>query len=413
MINFATGGTVENTITLQLECVSCKHYFSVELPISELELPTNNNRIRRRNHNQPVACPRCHADNRYWLRILHLPRYFTALRQDLPPLNSLINSIVQWVDQFKSATIALLLVGVMLYWIFSRHFDDGDPVVNWALAVLTVLTGMAMIFSVTGHWIQAREHRSLTPYRQLPPPIAPHILTGIKIFALMVLVIPLLVHLILPGAYYLINTSINPYSPSLESRAESLTATAVELRTALLEKTWTETETKDKDKLEILTATVVTDTESLVNFLDGIEPFEAPIGKPSPERPDTETLGLWMKLLGSTAIATFLLAYQAVNGYIRRVSPLLPPPIYVSVVKLTDVAIAEIQQTLRLPQQELAEIEWLDAKRNPQGGITLSGTRVLLRDTFQNPRKVRTYVVETDEWGRVQGITTKNGNGHS
>ena len=416
MINFVTGGTVENTITLQLECVSCKHFFSVELLASALELPINNSHARRRTQNQAVKCPRCQADNRNWLRILHLPRYFTALRQDFPPLNSLINGILQWVDQFKAAFVALLFTGFMLVWVLYYHFDKNELVDSWALAILTFLTGIAIIFSVTGHWVKAREHRSITPYRQangIQGNIDPHLFTGIKIFGVMVLGIPLLVHLVLPGLNYLISPLISPSVPSLESRTQGLKATALQLQEDLLAKTWTESEDKKRDEFETIISAVVTHTQALATYVNGIPEFQEATGPKPPGRPDPEILGIWIKLLGVTGIGAFLLSYQAVNGYIRRVSPLLPPPIYVSVVKLTEVAIAEIQQTLRLPQQELTEIEWLDAKRNRKGGITLSGTRIILRDTFQNPRKVRTYVVETDEWGRVQDISTKNGNGHS
>lgn len=411
MTTFAFTRPQEVMLTLQLECVSCKHYFSVDLPTSELELPTDNNRQRRRMPTQPIECPRCHADNRYWFRILRLPRYFnfTFMRRASPFLNKLINRSMQWIEQFTMASVALLITIVMMLGVIINHTNSDNSVHNISFPILTLLTGVLICFSMTGRWQEVREHQQLALYRhetKLLKMIPPHVLSGLFIFGLLVVVIPGLLHFAIPETSIIFHKLVNPTTqPTLNVRTQDMLKSINELGLNLNEAELDET---DKETLTPLVNNVMAEMDTLAKLVADISDLDKG-GIEIPDAIDTKPLRTWVKFLGLTGLIAFTLSYHAVNSHIRQVEPLLPPPVFVSVSTLSNLALEEIRNTLRLPMEELTHVEWMDAKRNASGGISLTGIRVMSRDGFNDPRHIRTYLVETDPWGRIQDIRTQNG----
>lgn len=121
----------------------------------------------------------------------------------------------------------------------------------------------------------------------------------------------------------------------------------------------------------------------------------------------------WFVFVGIAAAVGTLFGYLATEEYAKRANRQLPAPIYATVANMTRVVIWEARRALEI-RRNLNEIQWLQAIRNPDGGITLIG---LERDTpdYDNQTnnlsdKVRAqkYHIVSDLLGHIESVTVQD-----
>lgn len=80
----------------------------------------------------------------------------------------------------------------------------------------------------------------------------------------------------------------------------------------------------------------------------------------------------WFVFVGIAATVGTAMGYFATEEYAKSINRHLPPPIYAAVANMTRVVIWEARRALEI-QRTLGQIQWLEATRNDDGGITLVG----------------------------------------
>ena len=398
--------------TMQLECVSCNEHFTVPLMAPE---PT-----RRATSMAPgpaLICPRCGTNNHNWFNIKYvhlLPR--TEEQQNF--LRSQVEQWTHWLERFPLAGLALLITILLLVWATYEAFLSQDFVQNTTntifLVLFTFLGGAIPIFSITSQWKQVREQLLLRTIRQTHPVstvIPVHWRNAfIQVLAFAVF-LPVLFYLIFPKIDQVVTSLENVVSPepSLATQSQQL---AENVRVLANKIPFEELSPSPQvETLRVQTQTIITATQKLQMAAAAIPELNRDTGEPPapPASTNMPFVRIWFKVVGGSSLAAALLSILAVHMYIQRINPLLPPPIFVNVTKMTSLALHEIRNTLQIPAEELDRIEWLDTKRNDDGGILLHGIREILPDTFGRPKRVRTYLIKTDPWVRIQDIQTKNG----
>ena len=125
--------------------------------------------------------------------------------------------------------------------------------------------------------------------------------------------------------------------------------------------------------------------------------------------PGTSTmLNTWMKYVGLACLIAVITAVASTEIYVGRINQHLPKPICSSIPNMTRVVQWEIGRSLE-SLEELREVEWMDARRNRQGGIILEGLRRAPNETATgNYVRAQRYIVTSDMWGCIQETAVKH-----
>lgn len=398
--------------TMQLECVSCNEHFTVPLIAPE---PT-----RRATSMAPgpaLICPRCGTNNHNWFNI----KYTHLLDQSEEQQNFLrfyVEQGTHWLERFPLAALALFITFLWVVWAIYEMASSRDFAQNTTnmifLILFTTLGGIIPVSTITSQWKQIREQLLLHTIEQKPTfsaVIPAHwrgALIQVMVFAIF---FPLLFYLLIPKVDQVMTNLENVVSPepSLATQSQQLAANV-----KVLADKFPFEELPPSPQVETLraqTQTIITATQKLQMAAAAIPELTRDTGEPPapPASTNMPFVRTWFKVVGGSSLAAALLSIVAVHMYIQRINPLLPPPIFINVTKMTSLALHEIRNTLQIPTEELDQIEWLDTKRNDDGGILLHGVREIPSDTFGRPKRVRTYLIKTDPWVRIQDIQTKNG----
>ena len=388
--------------TMQLECVSCNEHFTVPLIAPE---PTH--RVSSMAPGPALICPRCGTNNHNWFNI----KYAHLLRAQVEQWS-------HWLERFPLAGLALfitfLLIILAIYEaIFSGNFAPNKTNTMF-LVLFTFLGGVIPVFSITSQWKLVREQLLLRTIGRKPPfftAIPAHWRNALFQIVAFAILPPLLFYLLLPKIDQGMTNLEDAFypEPSLAAQTRQFVEDGRKLADKLL---FEEVPASSQaEMLHIQTQAMISVTQRLQMAVSAIPELNIHTGEP-PQPPASTNMPFirtWFKIVGASSLAAALLSIVAVHMYIQRINPLLPPPIFVNVTKMTSLALHEIRNTLQIPAEELDQIEWLDTKRNDEGGILLHGIREIPSDTFGRPKRVRTYLIETDPWVRIQDIQTKNG----
>ncbi len=120
--------------------------------------------------------------------------------------------------------------------------------------------------------------------------------------------------------------------------------------------------------------------------------------------PGTATmLNTWLKYVGLSCLVAVITAVVATQIYTSKISSHLPQPLSYSLSRLTRVVLWEARHTLEI-NGHFDHIEWNEAYRTIDGGITLRGHLCPPNNSNRLPEKyVRAtcYTLRSDLWGHI------------
>jgi hypothetical protein len=113
-------------------------------------------------------------------------------------------------------------------------------------------------------------------------------------------------------------------------------------------------------------------------------------------------LNTWLKYVGLSCLVAVITSIVTANIYESKVRRHLPQPLCYSLSRLTRVVLWEACHTLEINGQ-FDRIEWNDAYRNDNGGITLRGYLCPPTNGQNNGKYIRamSYTLISDLWGHI------------
>ncbi|MCB8922843.1 MAG: hypothetical protein H6662_14745 [Ardenticatenaceae bacterium] len=443
--------------TLQIECVACKelitlaegpeeatreqdnwHHPPVEQPsillryldrVSRREtqpqnrphtaVPTSENDVEDKNKNEPIpiTCPRCGADNRNWVHILH--------PQNQKCLDRLINF---WpIGLGLIIALAIPIIGLTR---FGEKIESGKQTL---LVTIILLSGLLPLLIMPRMWMSMREHRNAQGIVPGQSTISPPIRVAFILLAVFVFVLPGFIYVAVPlGFDYLSNLISPPDSPTLQQRIEQVHAqigdalnaektppnkwnTAENATVALETLLKIEPETNERwytriyHVLDEATQVLKTKPESelIPKIANEIAVLERFIASTQPPRVDKEFLKTWFKYVLTASLLAMLFGWWATRQYANKINLHLPRPIYYSVANMTRVVAWEAKRALEI-RDYLSQIQWVDVERNELGGITLIGLFRASPNFDQQGKPVgqflraQRYEIMSDCWGHIE-----------
>jgi hypothetical protein len=346
-----------------------------------------------------VTCPRCDTDNRNWLQLHARPERrerILGISPDRFPM-----AVWGMFISFALAVIAFaLVVKPDLDFIIRRAF---------ILLLAVALTGYLTTMFVTGRWRAQREYRYKRPFmsqvsgwRQLSPVWR----AGLPVLPATVVLMPLLLFVILPLSLNIVGLVTGassaedaPVRPTIIG--SGLDATKETLETLL---SHVKDDHEANNQIETMLAIIEELRENPISSSGERVPAETSSGLGL--ELDRDFLRTWLWFVGGAWVIAFGLALLAVNGFVKRVDSVLPPPLFTSVARMTPVVIREARIALRSNDTITRQIQWTRVERLPDGGVKLIGLHregPAVEENGRFPKTVRAqrYTIQTDLWCRI------------
>lgn len=121
----------------------------------------------------------------------------------------------------------------------------------------------------------------------------------------------------------------------------------------------------------------------------------------------------WLVFVGIAATVGTIMGHFATEEYAKSINRQLPPPVYATVANMTRVVIWEAHRALEI-QRPLHEIQWLEATRNEDGGITLTGIERdmpdfdALTNNFSDRVRAQKYHIVSDHLAHIISATVSD-----
>ena len=380
--------------TLQIECVSCKELISLAEGAEESKRgqddwyhpPTEQphillrylDRISRRETHPPhrpytiinkstkdqrakqeripITCPRCGADNRNWVHILHPQR----------------RSVSDWLTDFRLVGVGAFVLFPIFATMSIRASGKIDGIGELTLLIIVMaLAGFLPLVIMPRMWMGLREYRNARSIARSiahgQSAISPPIRIALILLAFFVFVLPGFIYVAVPVFESISDLILTPDTPALseDSQSESTSKPAGEAANS---------------------------EQSLISKLL--------------KNVNLDFLKIWFKYVLILSLLAMLFGWLAVWQYVNRINRHLPRPIYYSVAAMTRVVAWEAKRALEI-RDHLERIQWMDVKRNEFGGINLIGLFRADPDLDPQGKPVRSllraqrYEIASDRWGRI------------
>lgn len=376
-----------------------------------------------------IVCPRCGADNRNWVRILHTPLW------------------QQWRVLWP-ALLGLLITGAIWLIAYDRLGNRFDETARVPFFVSLFLAGVLPSLFLPMAWRQQREYRNARSLLPNPGWISPVLFMALTFFFTFVFILPGALFVAMPlGFEYIERLLAPPVQPTLEARMQTLhngvqavlsgndvgKKTAVEEAISRLEALQAEAERKAviytlfgvetsiqnsatedqkpestdvngraqatlrwaKRHIQVNSAPQLT---ALIT--QQIVALEALVSTPPEPLLDLEFLKTWFKYTVTVSLFASLCGAGAAMLCVSGADPHLPPPLYFSLAEMTRVVGWEVKRVLELPG-DMSQMEWQTAVRNELGGLTLVGIIRGAAGIGASYVPARRYEVVSDPWGRI------------
>lgn len=363
-----------------------------------------------------LNCPRCGADNRNWLHVLH----GHADDSSFPP---------SWWYKFRPAVWGVAIAVALTVAAAWRQFDADNVGRSLVFLLAVFLAGFLPCYFVPKAWYALRDYRNGRGYVPTRIPLSPPLRHILIIGAIFIFILPGFLYIATPLGFDFAGELISPTSPpTLPQRIN----TVIEEIGPVLEKTPNDKEVRAEDAVGTLerlldltpaegatlyqrsqtalaaardTAKQRPDSETTTQIAAEIGTLESFINATKPPRVDTGFLKTWFKYTMTSHVLAAVLAMMAVSQYVGRINRQLPRPIFHSVSGMVRVVQWEVQRALEV-DGDMRHVQWMDVERNEVGGINMIGLHRASPE-FEDGRPAGTtiraqrYEIMSDAWGRL------------
>ncbi len=372
-----------------------------------------------------VHCPRCGADNRNWLSLQNKgnKRFWQ-----------------KYYSRFPQVIYPLILVGVFII----AALRTSLPLLQQFFLIIGIpLAIWGLVAELTSRWNKLREGQHIARVK----PDAPNEERALWIrgFAWVFhasVLIPLVIFVLAPRSVQYAIELVEPepeetvveaatavgemVNQDLDATASNLKAISEEMDDLLANMP---TDASPQFEREVATfseklSSIVTAALNELNLIRQESPGiiegrrDQELGKISEARADaleqlTEEvmadirfLIIWAVLVGLPTFISVFFVMAGIKSYIKKIDGQLPPPIFHSVAGMTRIVSWEAKQALEI-EGTMHHIQWVDVKRNEEGGITLIGLHRELPSfdatgqAYGEMVRAQKHVIKTDMWGRI------------
>ncbi len=469
----------ETLVTLQVECVACRERFVVAegeqrarageqkrqwqpaaagQPRLDLRFLPQRNRKAVTPSPRPdvfetapqpetpsaqtaIVCPRCGADNRNWVKILHTPIW------------------EQWRVLWP-ALLGLLITGAICLMAYNRFGNKFEETERIFFFIALLLAGALPSLFLPMAWRQQREYRNARGLLLTVGPVSPLLSMALTFFLIVVFILPGALFVVMPLGFESVERLLSPppAEPTLTARIQTvrdqvetvLNGASEEKKTAAQEAVagLEALQAEAVKKAEAEAASTITPTAQISATSTGTaapegaterqerestdwngraqavlkwasqytqenpaSPLPARIVSPvvalealtsTPPEPvvNQEFLKTWLKYTLTVSLFASLCGALASALRASAVDPHLPYPIYYSLAEMSRVVGWEVKRVLELPG-DMSQMEWQTAERNQLGGLTLVGIIRSAAGIGAAYVPARRYEVVSDPWGRI------------
>ncbi|MCP4426155.1 MAG: hypothetical protein GY803_16810 [Chloroflexi bacterium] len=388
-----------------------------------------------------INCPRCGADNRNWMHILH--------PQDVRPSNwfwaALPRKFLIWQRRFPTALTGIALSSSLALptFIYFLGTEYSTPL-SFFLLLFIIITAIAPAQDLTTRWRKLREseHLRKVPSIQSVNEEATMWLRGFALILLGSFVLPLIFFqfgphslsfifaIIQPAPEKVVDNAAAPYLNALDtSYANAMDEASLAIEDAM--KTLDDLPTADsrivdpiledfrQDLDEILENVASSAYPATIRQKAAMETFvkDAKVAVRKEHRREIDKaldevtgdigyLALWGLTVGLSSLLSVFTTMSALKEFVKKINAQLPPPLCHSVANMTRVVVWEAKRSLEIGD-EVHQIQWTRVERNDEGGIVLVGLfrdepTAVPQDDFPDTRALaQQYAIISDKWGRI------------
>lgn len=472
----------QTRIVRQLKCVSCQEQFTIseDEPTHEKgqhseknwQMATNNkpdiklyyrpDRSRRsaspeshtfpdpdsltyrtweNEHWELVHCPRCGADNRNWLNIIHPSQ--TAVTGIISLLPSGLRT---WQQRFPLAMVGILFSFLFCFTAFLFLLEvDYSITLDVSLILFIFLAALfpAAELTQTKNWKAFRQEKHLRKLKNVKQDNVEvgFWLRGFIFVFLVAFVLPVVFFQMGPRVFDAVVMVIKgspagtvtnvaaPYVQALDDSLEGLpddisdmtTAVLVDLKAApdgnndvvmrILGRFRSDLDSVLRDTASSTYAEIVPQIEALKTIVDDAK---ADIERAQEDEIQKEIkanaggvgyMALWGLMVGLSGLLSVFTSMRALKDYVQQIDGQLPPPIFYSVANMTRVVVWEAKRALEIGD-EVEGVQWTAVNRTIEGGINLTGI-YRDHDPYRNGDPLTTrvlaqrYKITADRWGHI------------